>query len=325
MGDEAYKFVEFPWRVDVPDVRRERLCRGGSGDPIRIDCALEGASFVPAPVPPRDEIVLMAYNLERGMKAEAQVEALLADGSIPRPDVILVSEADRGCTRTDYKDITRGWAKAMAMNYVYGTEFIELPRLWGPAGGRMRGRCEHGNAILSRYPIGNVRLIRHASNISWYSWWQRLFRVGEPRLGGRMALAADVKVGEKILRLYSVHFESKGGNEPFRGGQAAELAEDALSAPAGAVIGGDMNSGAYLADLREGTKKDSATLALFARGYADAHARLAPDDRITTRSGVVIDLLFGRGVQFLEAGIGAKEWWGGLSDHLPVWAKLRLA
>jgi hypothetical protein len=85
-----------------------------------------------------------------------------------------------------------------------------------------------------------------------------------------------------------------------------------------------MNSGAYLGDLREGTKKDSATLALFARGYEDAHAALAPDDRITTRSGVVIDLLFGKGVRFLEVGIGKKERWGDLSDHLPVWARLQL-
>jgi endonuclease/exonuclease/phosphatase family metal-dependent hydrolase len=252
------------------------------------------------------------------------VEALLSDASIPRPDVILASEADRGCTRTQYRDITRGYAKALGMNYIYGTEFVELPRLWGPAGGRMCGRCEHGNAILSRFPLGNARLIRHESNLSWHSWWQRWIRIGEPRLGGRAAVAADMKIGERILRLYSVHFESRGGNEPFRGAQAAELAEDAKSAPAGAIIGGDLNSGAYLDDLRHGTKKDSATLALFARGYEDAHSGLAAEERITTRSGVVIDLIFGKGVEFLEAGIGEKERWGDLSDHLPVWARVRL-
>jgi endonuclease/exonuclease/phosphatase family metal-dependent hydrolase len=322
MGEEPYTFVEFPWREDEPDVRRERLC--GAGEGVRIVCELEGASFAPAGLPPKDELVVLAYNLERGLQAEGQVAALLADESIPEPDLVLISEADRGCTRTGYGDITRMWAKVLRMNYIYGAEFVELPRIWGPAGGRMCGRCEHGNAILSRYPLGNARLIRHASNISWASWWQRLFRIGEPRLGGRMAVAADMKVGNRILRVYSVHFESKGGNEPFRGAQAAELADDAKSAREGSIIGGDMNSGAYLGDLLDGTKKDSATLALFARGYADAHARIPADERITTRSGVVIDLIFGKGVEFLEAGIGSKERWGELSDHLPVWARVRM-
>jgi endonuclease/exonuclease/phosphatase family metal-dependent hydrolase len=139
-----------------------------------------------------------------------------------------------------------------------------------------------------------------------------------------MALAADVELASSHLRLYSVHFESKGGNEPFRGDQAAELAEDAAEARGGVIIGGDMNSGAYLGDLREGTRKDSATMALFARGYADSHAGLPTEERITTRSGVVIDLIFGRGVEFLKAGIGDKQRWDHLSDHLPVWARLRV-
>jgi endonuclease/exonuclease/phosphatase family metal-dependent hydrolase len=317
-------FKEYPWREDPPDVRRERLCARPGGNPVQLACTLEGASFVPGEAPPPDEIVIMAYNLERGLRAKEQVEALKGGGGIPPPDIVLVSESDRGCTRTKYGNVTADWARALGMNYVYGVEFVELPRVWGPAGGRMCGRCEHGNAVLSRFPLGNARLVRYEKNFSWHSWWQRLLYVGEPRLGGRMALAVDVKLGDRYLHLYSVHFESRG-SDVYRPAQARETAEDAVGQPFGSIIGGDFNCTRYLDDLREGTTRDIVTQALLQRGFADAHAKLAPEERVTSRSGLVIDGIFGRDAAFLEAGVGKKETWGDLSDHLPVWARLRLS
>jgi endonuclease/exonuclease/phosphatase family metal-dependent hydrolase len=322
MSATGYDFIEFPWQSGEPDPKRDRLCRRPARDPVRIDCAIEGASFA-SNAEPKDEIVVLAYNLERGLKVDEQLQALQSDPEIPPPDIVLVSEADRGCTRTDSRNVTREWAEALSMNYVYGAEFIELPRFWGPGGGAIWTRCEHGNAILSRYPLGNVRLIRHAKNFSWYSWWQRLLHVGEPRLGGRVAVAADVKVGDRYLHLYSLHLESRGSDE-YRPAQAAEVAEDALRQPFDSIIGGDLNSAAYLDDLRNETTKDVVTQALLQRGFTDAHAGLEAEDRITTQSGVVIDLIFGRDVSFLDAGIGDRNKWGELSDHLPVWARVRL-
>ena len=62
---------------------------------------------------------------------------------------------------------------------------------------------------------------------------QRILHVGQPRLGGRVALAADVRVGERMIRVYSVHFESghlghrSGSPDAYREAQARELIEDA--------------------------------------------------------------------------------------------------
>jgi len=56
----------------------------------------------------------------------------------------------------------------------------------------------------------------------------------------------------------------------------------------------------------------------------DAHAALPVGERVTTDSGVAIDLIFGRGVRFTAAGVGPRAVWGGLSDHLPVWARVSL-
>lgn len=324
MGSDGFRFVEFPGQEGEPDACRERLCADPAGDPIRIDCAIEGASFTGGETTPADGVVVMAYNVERGLNTEAQIEALRSDPLIPAPDVILMSEADRGCERTHCRNVARDWARALSMNYVYGVEFVELRRWWSPGGGgALRRRCEHGNAILSRYPLGNVRLIRHGTSRSWHSWWQRLLRVGQPRLGGRMAMAADVKVGEKYLRVYSVHFESKGA-QTYRPSQAAEVAEDGVTSPHGAVIGGDMNCVEYKADMDTGSTTDGVTWALMGRGYVDAHAGIPARERATTRSGYPIDLIFGREAGFSGAGIGSQAVWGELSDHLPVWARVRL-
>jgi endonuclease/exonuclease/phosphatase family metal-dependent hydrolase len=151
-----------------------------------------------------------------------------------------------------------------------------------------------------------------------------MLRIGEPRMGGRMALAVDVRVGQRYLHLYSVHFESGRTNGRFRDDQALELVEAANLAPHGVVIGGDMNTSEYLGDLRNGTVSDGATRVFFEAAYADAHAALPAEERITTPSGVVIDLIFGKGVAFAGAGIGRPEEWAGLSDHYPVWARVRL-
>jgi endonuclease/exonuclease/phosphatase family metal-dependent hydrolase len=138
-----------------------------------------------------------------------------------------------------------------------------------------------------------------------------------------MALAADVKVGERCVRVYSVHFESQGGQR-YRPAQAAELAEEGLGSPHGVLIGGDMNCVEYREDLASGAMTDGVTQALLVRGYADAHAGMPPERRATTRSGYPIDLIFGSGVAFADAGIGSEEVWGELSDHRPAWARVRV-
>ncbi len=323
----AYAFQEFPWLTEEPDPRNQRLCRetaapDRASDRINIRCRIEGASFAPAHVPPQDEITLMAYNIERGYRAAEQIDLLLNDRSIPAPDVILLSEADRGCSRTGYRNVIRDYARALGMCYVFGVEFIELPRIWG-AGRRIKAACEHGNGILSRYPLGNVRLIRHRVNKAWYNRALRALRIGQPRLGGRMAISADVKIGDNYLHVYSLHFESRGGSS-YRRAQAVELAEDGLTKPYNVVIGGDTNAALYLSDLRRAAKDDPTTQAFFERGYVDAHAGLAPSERITAPPDGVIDLIFGRGQIFSGAGVGHISRWGGLSDHLPVWAKVRV-
>ncbi len=319
---------EFPWQQEEPDPNRDRLCTR-SCDPTYLDCRIEGASFTRQPAAPKDEIVLCTYNVERGLRLDDQLRAFGGDAGMPSPDVLLINEADRGCTRSGNRNIAREYARALGMYYVYGVEFIELPRIWG-SGGRIRRRCEHGNAIVSRFPLGNVRLIRHKRTRSWHSAVQRILHVGQPRLGGRVALATDVRIGERMLRVYSVHLESghrghgSGGPHAYREAQARELIEDASELDRGVVIGGDMNDGRYLGLRGEDGSREPTTRALVEAGYEDAHAAVPNGERVTTDSCAAIDLIFCRGVRFAGSGVAPRGIWGGLSNHLPVWARVSL-
>src|SRR5690348_9109221 len=92
-------------------------------------------------------------------------------------DVIVLNEVDWGMRRTEYRDVTADLAAALGMNYAYGVEFVEVDPI---ALGRekfeelsaaeraellpeisidqARYRGLHGNAILSRFRLDNVRL-----------------------------------------------------------------------------------------------------------------------------------------------------------------------
>ncbi len=292
-----------------------------------VVCRIEGGDFRSDELSSPEELVVWAYNVERGLRVDEQLATIARDPGMPAPDILLLSEVDRGCSRTDGRNIARDYATALSMAYVYAVEFVELPRWWGPGGGRVERTCEHGNAILSRYPLGNVRMIRHELARSWNSPWQRRLRIGQPRLGGRVAIVADVHLGDRLLRVYSVHLESgtsrRGpiSRDDYRTAQARELVEDASTCTYGVVIGGDMNVSSYLHELDGGTP-DPTVAALTDAGYHDAHARIDASERITSDSGTILDLIVGRNVQIAASGVGPAATWKGLSDHLPVWTRL---
>ena len=302
-----------------PDVSSDRLCVGGDDpeavlDKIQIECSVETGCFAPADVAAKDSILVMAYNVERGLKIDLQLDAWRNDPRLPVPDVLLISEVDRGCTRTDYRDVIREYASALEMDFVYGVEFVELPR---GAGSSVETPCEHGNAILSRYPIANPGSIRHATNKSWYD------DEGEPRLGGRIAIAADIVVADRNVHVVSVHFESSI-SEDTREGQAVELAEYGKSVGGKVVIGGDMNSGFYRADLLGGTTMDQTVSSWLARGYFDAHAALPVESRRTHENTMILDIIVTNGEFFSDSAVALPEVWEGLSDHAPVWTTIDL-
>lgn len=322
-GGSSHAFERVDCPEQAPDPLTERLCSEaadpqGAPDPVFIDCAIETACFAPEPDEAPGELVVMTYNMERGLFLDDQI-AMFESGTLPTPDVLLISEADRGCSRTDGRNVTRELAQALGMDYAFATEFVELPRQTSEPVNQIEATCEHGNAVLSRFPIGNVEQIRHGMNKSWFDVED------QPRLGGRVAIKADIEVGDRYLHVYSLHFESGLLEDDYREAQAIELIEHASELPFGVVIAGDANSISYHLSLGEDTN-DRTVRAFLDRGYLDAHQTLPDADRPTTPNGggAVIDLIFTSDDIADDPGVCPLDTCATLSDHVPVWATVEL-
>jgi len=328
---DGYEFHTYRGTARDPDVLTERLCQywddpDGAPDKVFITCRMEGGNFssLSGFKDPEGPLKIVAYNIERGRHLDEQLGLFTEDPDLKRPDILLVSEADRGCSRSGNRNVIREYARELGMNYVYGVEFVELPRSSKNPDLNIEAACEHGNGIISRYPIGNVRVIRYAKNKSWYD------SPTQPRLGGRIAVVADVLIGGRILHLYSVHFESGLGDDPYRKAQAQELVADAADKPFPVIIGGDMNTIFYVVDLIFHTHRfDPTTKVFLSASYQDAHEGLTWQERATTEDNIlgiygVIDLFFVKGLAapILDRGVCPEERCGGLSDHMPIWFSL---
>ena len=116
---EPQGFEEFAWRSDTPDARTERLCPEAAApddapDTTFIDCALEGATFSSAEPEGKDALVVLAYNILRGFEVDAQLDMITSGVDFPVPDVLLLSEVDRGCQRTEFRNIARDYVARRA-------------------------------------------------------------------------------------------------------------------------------------------------------------------------------------------------------------------
>lgn len=315
-----YPFVPMEGLSAAPDVVTSRLCADSAApdaaaDPIFIDCALESGLLASERPEPTDELTIMAYNLERGYRLDEILDWLRAEA--PQLDVLLLSELDRGCARTGGRHVTWEVAAALRMDFVYAVEFLEVRG----EGDDVVEACEHGNAVLSRWPMGNVTAYRHRDNVSWYTPPDARGEAWSTRLGGRIAVAADIVVGEQIVHLTSVHLASGIEDQAVRAAQAEETVARNADAPGPVIIGGDTNAGLYRADLSSGEANDAVTQAWLTAGYVDAHEDLPAAERATAPAyGFVLDLIFGRGVRFVEPVICSTDACGVMSDHYPVWA-----
>ncbi|HEX2271755.1 MAG TPA: endonuclease/exonuclease/phosphatase family protein, partial [Pyrinomonadaceae bacterium] len=98
---------------------------------------------------------------------------------LSQADIVVLNEVDWGLKRTNYRNVVRDLAAATRMNYAFGVEFVEvdplnlgIEKLEGEtseskdemlrnlAVDKSRTLGLHGTAILSRFPLRNVRIVR---------------------------------------------------------------------------------------------------------------------------------------------------------------------
>lgn len=311
-----YVFTEFTWGSNTHD---EPLCPDAPVDPsdttalIQLNCTIEGDSFATDPVAAKQDLLLFEYNIETGHDAQNIIDLLVSKSELEIPDIIFLSEVDRGCASSyGGQNFARVLADSLHMYYVYGAEFYEVG-----------GDCEIGNAILSKYPLGNVEYHRFAAASTHYIYTDTGINY---RQGGRSYISADVKIGDQYIRVYSTHLASYLLDTEVRQAQADELAEHTDDFNGTILVGGDFNSYYYSIYLQTGNENKGIAQPFLDRGFEDTHTSLSFDDRVTNIDvlHLVIDLFFVKGATYSDPHVGNTPAWDGLSDHSPIWATVHL-
>lgn len=271
---------------------------------------------------PRDTLRIVAWNMERGRHWRDAVHFLAEHPAFKNLDILLLSEMDLGMARSANQHTTREVARALGMNYAYFVEFIELSRgkpdeIKDIAAENQTGY--HGNAILARFPLANLRGLRFPGIERWYG-------SNEHRLGGRNALLADIEWHGNTITLISTHLESKINDGPMREQQIQFILDELAAQPPDrpVILGGDLNTAPNTPPIQR----------LRAGGFdVDAANDLPQGTLQITRNGKVItggphiDYLALRGMKILPgpwspAVVPARyplhENGRALSDHAPV-------
>jgi endonuclease/exonuclease/phosphatase family metal-dependent hydrolase len=131
-------------------------------------------------------------------------------------DVLVLNELDWGMKRSDYRAVVKDLADALKMNWAYGVEFVEVdPKILGTQSfANVENQNErkeledlfsvdktrllglHGTAILSRYPLRDVKLVPFQYQA--YDWYNGEKKYGSIEAGKRKG--ASLVFGEEIVR-----------------------------------------------------------------------------------------------------------------------------
>lgn len=228
--------------------------------------------------PPSRPLHVLEYNAEQGLGfsdmallmndphkflkekiPDAGEEAIEQITRVSQSDIIIMSELDIGVCRSGYRDVPKELSQALKMNYAYATEFLELePKDLGEQ--KDQHSCKDvdysrtqnltGNAIMSRFPLENVRRLPLEDCYDWYehemnppfykriSHWPRQLRRGQ-----RAAVLADVRAGGTfgVITVISAHLEVNSQSS-CRATQMEQILNAVHDVKNPVIVAGDLNT-----------------------------------------------------------------------------------
>jgi endonuclease/exonuclease/phosphatase family metal-dependent hydrolase len=224
------------------------------------------------------EAILDVKEFPRG--SDERQRALEQAAMLRAADIIVLNEVDLGMKRTDYRNIAADLAAKLKMNYAFGVQFVELTpvhlsREKEDATEQEKELTEiirvdpalykglHGIAILSRFPLENVRLVPFKNQP--YDWYrsekngtsliekgkrklsEKVFleeTLREVRRGGRTTLLADIadpRFPNGRVTIAATHLENRT-ESANRVEQLEELLDSIKEICNPVVLAGDMNT-----------------------------------------------------------------------------------
>lgn len=233
-------------RMTLPSLAERQAIIDGPVTPAAFKRAFDAATCLrevemrapirPATVGARARIAF--WNAER-LKYQAPSAELMAS---LRADVLMLCELDLGMARTGNRHTTRDLADTLGQGYVFGAEFVELGlgdlREQKAHAGETNAAGIHGGGFVSAVPLARPALVRLETSGRWFDG-----AFHERRVGGRIAMLAEVRIDGQPVLLASVHYESHTG--PGDRLLQTEVMLDAIEAHAPGLpvlIGGDFNT-----------------------------------------------------------------------------------
>jgi len=252
----------------------------------------------PAGEPGGDTAAIRVATFNVHGESAEQIAAALTHSRVLRDaDVVLLQELETPSAGAG--STPRLLARKLGMSFAYA-----------PGYGIDR-EGSHGVAILSRLPISDITLIE----LPRYSVHFNSAR--------RVAVGANVRVGNAVVRIYSVHLDNRI-NPADRRAQLAPVVEDALRQPvARVIIGGDLNTSPFCWI----THAIPVPCGLQTRRLEEYVRGQGFDTPVTASGGTAkwlamrLDALYTRGVHTVDFGVEDSV---RISDHLPLWLDARL-
>ncbi len=252
-----------------------------------------------------DSVHILSWNIARGSRLDAVIEFLAGTNA----HLICLQETDRNARRTEGHNIAAEISRALKMNYAFGIEFEELSE------GSTESPAYHGQATLSVFPFTDSRILRFRDQSCFWRprWWVPNQATFQRRVGGRIALYSNVRIGDRTLGVYNLHLESR--SDRVRRAQLSELLEDArgYDGDGPIIVAGDFNF-----DLAEPSAASVIADARFHNPFKD-RLRTTPSNHFG-RKGVIDWILLKGPLGTVDARVHSSV---SASDHYPISLTLR--
>lgn len=173
----------------------------------QIDEQLHAWAHVYAPparhITPPQILSAVTWNLERGKNFESLTQSLQNHPSLANADLYFFTEVDWGMARTGNRNVAAELGKLLNCHSYFAPSYYNFTKGHGSErhlpGTNSLGL--HGKAILSRYPLQNLRVVSlpNATN---------KLRSKEARLGEKRALIGELAMQGRRLQVSCVHLDA---------------------------------------------------------------------------------------------------------------------
>jgi len=296
----VFIFQVFPFllvqKSNVPPKQPQNIAADDThavADPTLLEAG-QATTLNPAK-PGNGEARLISYNIRwrSGKELKEIIQLFRSDKELGNPTILGLQEVDRNKKRSGNANTAKLIADELGLYYAWAAPPTPKPG----------EEEETGVAILSVYPLTNLQriVLPHAG----------------PGQRRRVALGASVKIGGRVLRVYSAHAETRISMDK-KLEQLNALLKDLAQYPPGtpAIIVGDLNT----------WQSDAApkTIKLF----SDAGFKTPFGSQKTFSQKVMfvpiqfrLDWIWLRGIEPIEHGIDREV---DVSDHFPLWTTVKI-